>query len=70
MIETKATLTCPACGHKAEMDMPEDRCVMIHNCESCGVTLEPKPGDCCVFCSYADKQCPPMQKHAQGEDCG
>jgi hypothetical protein len=28
--------------------------------------LRPKPGDCCVFCSYGDMKCPPMQ----GGGCG
>ncbi|MHA2389931.1 MAG: GDCCVxC domain-containing (seleno)protein, partial [Candidatus Hodarchaeales archaeon] len=22
----------------------------------------PKQGDCCVFCSYGDVKCPPMQE--------
>jgi hypothetical protein len=28
--------------------------------------LRPKTGDCCVFCSYGDMKCPPMQSG----DCG
>ncbi len=28
------------------------------------VTLVPKKGDCCVFCSYADTKCPPRQMEA------
>jgi hypothetical protein len=24
--------------------------------------LQPKPGDCCVFCSYGDVPCPPIQQ--------
>jgi hypothetical protein len=27
--------------------------------------LRPKPGDCCVFCSYGSVKCPPMR----GENC-
>jgi hypothetical protein len=26
--------------------------------------LRPKPGDCCVFCSYGSVKCPPQQKAA------
>jgi hypothetical protein len=28
---------------------------------SCKTLLRPKPGDCCVFCSYGSVKCPPMQ---------
>jgi len=28
--------------------------------------MRPKPGDCCVFCSFGDVPCPPKQ---QGGDC-
>ncbi|MGE7197418.1 GDCCVxC domain-containing (seleno)protein [Brevundimonas sp.] len=29
--------------------------------------LKPLPGDCCVFCSYADVPCPPIQE--DGKSC-
>ena len=61
-----ATLTCPHCGHAAREAMPTDACVYFHTCRGCGAPLTPKPGDCCVFCSYADVKCPPKQ---QGEPC-
>ena len=41
--------------------MPTDACQHFYRCESCGELLRPTPGDCCVFCSYADSQCPPRQ---------
>jgi hypothetical protein len=41
--------------------MPIDACVFFHACEACGVTMRPKPGDCCVFCSYGSVPCPPVQ---------
>ena len=43
MIETRATLTCPFCGHKTEMDMPENYCLHLHVCEQCGARLIPNP---------------------------
>ena len=33
---------------------------------SCGALLKPKPGDCCVFCSYGDVPCPPIQEARRG----
>jgi hypothetical protein len=29
--------------------------------------LRPKPGDCCVFCSYGSVPCPPIQAERSGE---
>ncbi|MBF9031569.1 hypothetical protein HKCCE3408_14295 [Rhodobacterales bacterium HKCCE3408] len=62
----EARLTCPECGASHVAVMPEDACRFFHDCPACGAVLRPKPGDCCVFCSYADMPCPPIQR---GESC-
>lgn len=54
-----STITCPSCGFAKAEEMPTNACVWFYKCTSCGVTLRPKPGDCCVFCSYGDVPCPP-----------
>ena len=41
--------------------MPVDACQFFYDCKGCGERLKPKPGDCCVFCSYGSVKCPPMQ---------
>lgn len=56
-----STLTCPQCGHRSRETMPTDACLFFHDCPGCGALLRPKPGDCCVFCSYGDVPCPPIQ---------
>jgi len=61
-----ATLSCPSCGFQEALTMPEDACVIRHACASCKAEMRPKPGDCCVFCSYGDVPCPPKQ---QAGDC-
>ena len=61
MIETRSTITCPDCGHRAAETMPEDACIYFYDCAGCGARLKPKPGDCCVFCSYGTVPCPPIQ---------
>lgn len=53
-----STLTCPSCGHQANEAMPMDRCLFFYRCLGCGALIRPKPGDCCVFCSYGDRRCP------------
>lgn len=61
-IETRSTLTCPLCGHRAIETMPIGACQYFYDCKGCGAALEPRQGDCCVFCSYADVPCPPIQE--------
>src|SRR5215472_16450896 len=58
------TLTCPKCGHGSIETMPTDACVYFHECAGCGALLKPKPGDCCVFCSYGSVPCPPIQANS------
>ncbi|MCO5121821.1 MAG: hypothetical protein M9951_19595 [Burkholderiaceae bacterium] len=57
----QSTLTCPVCGHSKDEVMPTDACQWFYECESCKAILRPKPGDCCVYCSYGSNKCPPMQ---------
>jgi hypothetical protein len=65
-IATRSILTCPICGAQTEQEMPTDACVFFFECEACHSLLRPKPGDCCVFCSYGSVPCPPVQ---QQRDC-
>lgn len=58
---TVAVLTCPVCGRRTTETMPVDACQHFYSCPGCQARLSPKPGDCCVFCSYADTRCPPKQ---------
>jgi len=46
--------------------MPMDACQFFYDCKGCGAILRPLPGDCCVYCSYGDVKCPPIQK---GDSC-
>ena len=53
-----ATLTCPVCHHRERERIPTDACLYFYVCKGCQTLLKPKKGDCCVFCSYADRCCP------------
>jgi hypothetical protein len=58
----ESVITCPSCGiAKAEI-MQTDACPFFYDCTGCGTLLRPKPGDCCVFCSYGSVPCPPVQQ--------
>jgi len=60
-VATRSMLTCPHCGHAEELEMPTDACLFFHECAQCRELIRPKPGDCCVFCSYGSVKCPPVQ---------
>jgi len=65
IIETK--ITCPNCGNIEQVEMPDYVCIRVYKCPSCEEVFHPKEGDCCVYCSYAEDDCPSKQV---GEDCG
>ena len=54
-------ITCPHCGTARVEQMPVDACQIVYECRKCSTELRPKPGDCCVFCSYGSVPCPPVQ---------
>ncbi len=71
-VATQSTLTCPRCGARSRETMPTDACQVRYACRGCGALLRPKPGDCCVFCSFGDIPCPPVQAartKGAGSDC-
>lgn len=61
----ESVITCPSCGHRSGETMPTNACLFFYDCTSCNARLKPKPGDCCVFCSYGSVPCPPIQIGAQ-----
>jgi hypothetical protein len=67
----ESTLTCPVCGHAGTETMPTDSCQWFYECGQCHTVLKPKPGDCCVYCSYGTVPCPPTQMWGKnsGDGC-
>jgi hypothetical protein len=67
MMQLVSTLTCPKCGGGASQEtMSTNACQYFYDCRHCGTVLRPIEGDCCLFCSYGDVPCPPIQ---QGQGC-
>ena len=60
----ESTLSCPECGHAKKEIMPTDSCQWFYECDGCKTVLRPLAGDCCVFCSYGTRKCPPIQADA------
>ncbi|MCK4743689.1 MAG: hypothetical protein KAT25_07715 [Sulfuriflexus sp.] len=65
----ESVITCPHCGHAEKETMPSDACQWFYECKGCKELLKPKPGDCCVYCSYGSVPCPPIQLEAKGDCC-
>lgn len=57
-----STLTCPHCGFAKQETMPTDACQYFYECTQCKTILRPRPGDCCVYCSFGSVKCPPQQQ--------
>lgn len=54
-------ITCPHCRVRTAEPMPTNACLRLFECPGCHAVLQPRSGDCCVFCSYGDDPCPPRQ---------
>ena len=61
-IKLQSTIICPHCGFQKEETMPTDACQFFYTCTNCNTLLKPKEGDCCVFCTYGNIPCPPIQE--------
>ena len=61
-IQLQSIITCPYCQYKSTEEMPIDYCQYFWECPSCHNQLKPKKSDCCVYCSYGNVKCPPIQK--------
>lgn len=70
-VALQSVITCPHCGYQKEETMPLNACQYFYECGQCGQLLKPKPGDCCVYCSYGTVPCPPVQLNKnKGNCCG
>ena len=64
-INLACDISCPWCAFTSSERMPVDYCQARYECRGCAALLKPKPGDCCVFCSYGTTPCPPVQQHGK-----
>jgi hypothetical protein len=62
MVKLNATIACPYCRFSTTETMPTIECQFLYECRNCHAVLRPKPGDCCVYCSYGDTPCPSAQR--------
>ncbi|WP_142714152.1 GDCCVxC domain-containing (seleno)protein [Fodinibius sediminis] len=62
-VSPTSKITGPNCAKETKEIMPEDSCQYFWECPHCGEGLKAKQGDCCVFCSYGNNPCPPVQNN-------
>lgn len=57
-----SNLTCPHCGVKKEIEIPESECMRSMECESYHKIIISSKKDSdhctCVICEFTDKKCP------------
>jgi hypothetical protein len=53
----ESLITCPKCNHARVERIPEDSCLYFYECVNCHSIMRPRPGECCVFCSYGTVKC-------------
>jgi hypothetical protein len=56
-----SVIKCPECGFEKEEIMSLNSCQFFYECENCKIVLKPNNGDCCVYCSFGNEKCPPIQ---------
>ncbi|MBN3786906.1 GDCCVxC domain-containing (seleno)protein [Burkholderia sp. Ac-20353] len=69
-LQFESVLTCPHCGFSRQETMPVDACQFFYECQGCKALLRPRPGDCCVFCSYGSVCCPSKQRSGHAPPVG
>ena len=63
-------VVCPLCACPSRLEMRGDSCLFLWEWPVCRQLVRPKPGDCCVVCSYGSFRCPTAAWRASGPDGG
>ena len=69
-IQTKSVLTCPECGHKAELEMPTDACQFFHECDTRKALLWPLYDDTTIRQHWSAKLKIPRRLNPRGTSRG
>lgn len=67
-IKLNSIITCPLCNYKKEEEMPLNSCLYSYQCEHCETLLKPAKEGECIFCSYGNVDCPPVQENHLGHN--
>ncbi|WP_408634174.1 GDCCVxC domain-containing (seleno)protein [Polynucleobacter necessarius] len=53
----QSVITCPHCQATEIISVEEGAAPHLHRCRSCSAILKPKSGDCCILCSFGNRDC-------------
>ncbi|OYY17127.1 MAG: hypothetical protein B7Y05_23955 [Polynucleobacter sp. 24-46-87] len=53
----QAIITCPYCQGCETLEIPEGGSMHLYRCPSCNGLLKAKSDDCCILCSFGDRNC-------------
>ena len=57
IINLESIVTCPHCQASELINLEGGVSYHLYRCQSCSVILKPKSGDCCILCSFGDRDC-------------
>ncbi|QWE20051.1 GDCCVxC domain-containing (seleno)protein [Polynucleobacter sp. AP-Kolm-20A-A1] len=53
----QSIVTCPHCQAAEVIDIEHGSSQHLFRCQSCSAILKPKSGDCCILCSFGNRDC-------------
>ncbi|ABP34804.1 GDCCVxC domain-containing (seleno)protein [Polynucleobacter asymbioticus] len=57
ILELESVVTCPHCQASEVIKVEAGTSQHLYRCRSCSAILKPKSGDCCILCSFGDRDC-------------
>ncbi|WP_370623702.1 GDCCVxC domain-containing (seleno)protein [Polynucleobacter sp. AP-Reno-20A-A9] len=53
----ESIVTCPHCQASEAINSEHGASQHLYRCRSCSAILKPKSGDCCILCSFGNRDC-------------
>ena len=53
----ESMITCPHCQASEAISFEVGSPPHLYRCRSCSAILKPKSGDCCILCSFGNRDC-------------
>ncbi|QWE09641.1 hypothetical protein AOC20_06215 [Polynucleobacter ibericus] len=57
MQDFESIVTCPHCDASEAIHIERGTSHHFYRCRSCSAILKPKSGDCCILCSFGNRDC-------------
>ncbi|WP_251372737.1 GDCCVxC domain-containing (seleno)protein [Polynucleobacter sp. MWH-UH25E] len=57
IVYQESTITCSHCQATEVLPLEAGSSYHFYRCKSCAAIMKPKSGDCCILCSFGDRDC-------------